>query len=117
MEKKKKSIIKLIIDELVILELDLKIIRTEELMKTIFWFEGHDMTNYFSVIYPITNSIMNIRDTRHESHRNKIAKYYRILHVDLKKDILENFNESQRSKKMKCFQCLCQTFINSAAQT
>ncbi|KAJ1604942.1 secreted membrane-associated protein [Cryptosporidium canis] len=83
--------------DLVLMELDYKIIQLDNVMTTNLWLDMHKMNKYKNIILAVVTSWSCEGRPNHEIHQNEIVKYFKSNYPGIKKGILENYEEGPES--------------------
>ncbi|KAJ1605485.1 secreted membrane-associated protein, partial [Cryptosporidium canis] len=99
----------MISQDLVLMELDYKILQLDNVMTTNLWFDKHMMNEFKNIILAVVTSWSCESRPNHEIHKNEIVKYFKRNYPSIKKGILEDYEEGPESTEV-----MAKKFLQSA---
>ncbi|OII72744.1 uncharacterized protein cubi_01694 [Cryptosporidium ubiquitum] len=84
--------IKLLSEELVIIEIDFFLVGLNNLIGTRFWFDLHEMNSHEQIVLAIITYLNCIHNPNHMIHKNRIVRHYINNQVSIKREVLSDYN-------------------------
>ncbi|PPS92655.1 secreted membrane-associated protein (FLGN family) [Cryptosporidium hominis] len=84
--------VKLLSEELIILEMDFFDLQLKNLLGTEFWFDLHKMASYKDIINVILEYWKHFSNPTHQIHKQNIVRFYVSNQQEMRKDLLSDYS-------------------------